>query len=129
MTREFNQRGISFVGFLIVCVVFGIFAFVGMKLFPLYMEKFKVVEGLTSVANQAGTSTMSTRDLQKALLKNFEVQDVDQFTEKNIGEYLSITKNPDGSRTMLMEYEIRNSVTSELDVVMNLSYSLDLPGE
>lgn len=129
MTRNLDQSGITFIGFLMLCALVGIFALIGMKLFPLYMEKFKVIDGMKSVAAQPSIASMTPKDIQKALLKNFEVQDVDQFNLKNIGEYLTVEKDAEGpNRIMSMEYESRSDVTDELDVVMKFSYSIEIPG-
>ena len=125
-TRQ-KQGGLSFIGMLIVCAVLGFAALVVMKLWPLYNEKFKVIQSMEAVAAEANIRNGTLTDIKKAMMRNFDVQDVDEFTMQNIGSALTVTKNQDGTRTMNMNYEIRGPLFGELDVVLKFDHSVEIP--
>lgn len=125
-TRQ-RQGGLSFIGMLIVCAVLVFAALVAMKLWPLYNEKFKMVQSMEAVAGEANIRNGTLYDIKSALMRNFDVQDVDEFNMQNIGSALTVTKNPDGSRTMNINYEIRGPLFGELDVVLKFDHSVEIP--
>ena len=127
MSIHRHQQGITFIGFLLVAAVVVFFALFAMRLFPLYSEKFNVITSMKSVANKPNIGSESDRDIQKALLNNFTIQYVERFNLQNLKDYLTIEKNEQGDKTMTMEYEIRNTLYDELDVVLNFKYTLVLP--
>ena len=49
-----TQSGITLLGFIIVLAVVGLFAYVGMKLFPMYSEFYSVKSALKGLANEPG---------------------------------------------------------------------------
>ena len=50
-----TQRGITLLGFIIVLAVVGFFAYVGMKLFPMYSEYYSVKSALKGLANESAS--------------------------------------------------------------------------
>ena len=125
-TRQ-RQSGLSFFGMVIVCAVLGFAALVVMKLFPLYNEKFKMIQSMEAVAGEADVRNGSLYDIKRMLMRNFDVQDIDQFNMQNIGSVLSVTKNSDGTRTMNINYEIRGPLFGELDVILKFDHSVTIP--
>lgn len=124
-----RQRGTSLMGLLFWCVLIGGATLVVMKLFPLYNEKWKVVAAMQSVAAQPGIGEMSSFDIRKFILRNFEISDVDQFNEQNLQKVFKVLKKKDGKgRIMHFEYEIRRSFFGELDIVMKLNEEIEIPG-
>ena len=127
MSAHRHQQGITFIGFLMVVVIVVFFAFLGMRLFPLYSEKFNVITSMKSVAKQPNIGAATDYDIQKALLNNFTIQYVDRFDKQNLKDYLTIEKNENGGKNMTMEYEIRNNFYGELDIALNFKYTVELP--
>lgn len=128
MTPAGRQRGISFIGFLFMAGLVAFFALVGMKLLPLYNEAFKVTNSMKSVAGMSNIADQSAADIRKLILRNFEVQDVDEFSERNIREHLTVTPVADGTREMTFTYESRTPLFGNLDVVMNYEKTISIPG-
>lgn len=124
-----RQRGLTFIGFLFACALVGFFALVIMKLYPLYYESFKVSAAMEAIAKLPDIGQKTKQDIETAMLKNFEISQVDRFTGRNIKEYLKVKRNSDGrSRTMTMTYEDRASLFGNLDIVLKFDESKSIPG-
>ena len=48
-----RQRGISFIGFIVVLAVVGFFLFLGMKIGPTYIEYYSIRNAVNKVAAEA----------------------------------------------------------------------------
>lgn len=54
-----RESGITLIGFLVVLCVLGFFAFMAMRLFPIYSEWYSVVTAMKGLAKEPGIATMS----------------------------------------------------------------------
>lgn len=130
MTERENQQGLSLTGLLFVCAVIGLLALLIMRLFPLYNESWKVYGAMKSVAAQPGIGSKTPRDIYLLLANNFAVTDVDRFNEKNLNQYVKITKIKNSSdRNLRFQYEGRGPFVHDLDLVLNFDKSVILPGK
>ena len=121
------QRGVTLSGLIYSCIIIGFVALVAMKLFPLYNEKMKVDFALEKVANTAGSGDQSKMELVKAIMRQFEVSDVDRWGTQEFAKLLKVKKEKDKkNKTMMLDYEVRGPLFGELDVVLKYSNSLEL---
>src|SRR6185503_6180313 len=81
-----RQKGLTLIGFGIVLVVAGFFAYAAMKLIPVYTEYFGVVKSMKSLQTLPGIESMTIEDIRRKLNVNFDLQYVDDSSipEKNI---------------------------------------------
>ncbi len=129
MSPKHRQRGITLSGLIYTCIILGIVALIGMKLFPLYNEKMKVDMALDKVAADPAVGRMNKTEIVREIMKNFEVSDVDRWTTQEFARTLQVLpKKGEDKRTVLLEYEIRGELCCNLDVVLNYSKSLDIAG-
>ena len=87
-----GQRGITLSGLIYSCIIIGFIAVVVMKLFPLYNEKMKVDFALEKVAGSPESGGRSKMDLVKAVMRQFEVSDVDRWRVKEFSKLLQVKK-------------------------------------
>ncbi len=127
MSAHRHQQGFTFIGFLMVAILVAFFAFVALRLFPIYSEKFAVIQSMKSVANMPNIGAASPSEIQKDLMNNFVIQGIDEKFIKTLKDELTIDKDEDGNRTMTLEYEIRNNFYGDLDLALNFSYTVILP--
>ena len=122
------QHGVSLSGLLFWCVLIGIAALIGMKLFPLYNEKMKVDFALDKVVNEPDVGNWSKQDLVKGVMKQFEISDVDRWSTAEFSKLLKVGR-PAGStnRVMSLEYEIRGPLCCDLEIVLMYHNVVDLP--
>ncbi|MCA1853672.1 MAG: DUF4845 domain-containing protein, partial [Beggiatoa sp.] len=123
------QRGFTLIGFLVVCVLVGFAALVVMRLFPLYNESFKVRAALEAISNQPDIAQKTAHEIRTLVMRNFEISDVDRFTDANIRNVLTVKRDPSGrQRVVRMAYEAPGPLFGNLDVVLKIDESITIAG-
>ena len=126
--RPTFQRGVSLTGLIFWCVLLGRAALITMKLFPLYNEKMKVDFAFEKVLGEPGVGNWTKADIVKAIMKQFEVSDVDRWGTVEFSKLLQIEPPRDGKgRILSLYYEIRGPLCCQLDVVLNYEKEAELP--
>lgn len=115
-----RQRGITFLGFVIVAAVVGGGIFIAMQLYPMYTEYWSVRAAMKAVTLEPGAATMSPRDIHAALQKRFDIAYVESVKPENI---FLITQ---GGRKLRITYEVRKPLIYNLDVVGKFDHTVDL---
>ena len=123
-----KQLGVTLTGLLFMSVLFGALALMVMRLFPLYSEKMKVDQALDRVASDSSVSNQDKPQLINAIMKQFEVSDVDRWSTVEFTRLLKVEKKANSeNRVMSLDYEIRNAVCCNLDIILNYHNSHVLP--
>ncbi len=117
-----RQQGITFIGFVMVLILIGFFAFIGMKLFPVYQEYFSVVQAMKSVSQQPGVSRQEPRQIQEMLIKRMYVSYVESVKKTHIK--VSRTRGV----TLNVTYEVRRPLIGNIDFVAHFDKTVDLKG-
>ncbi len=92
MILKRRQQGMTFWMLLFVLTVLGFAFFVTLKLFPMYLESFKIDRAIESVAKDPGVGDWSKADIKDRLVKRLDIDDVTRITERNFNEYVDISK-------------------------------------
>ena len=90
MNLKRNQQGITLSGLIMGCVVIGMCALLFMKLFPIYNEKMKVDQAMDRLANNSDGARMTKRAMVKAIMKQFDVNDIDRFSTPTLTKTLQV---------------------------------------
>jgi hypothetical protein len=107
-----SQRGITLLGFIIVLAVVGLFAYVGMKLFPMYSEYYSVKSALKGLSQEPGIANTDPRKIQDLFFRRLYIS----YAENVKPEHVKI-KRVDNGWQMDVSYEVRKPVIANLDVV------------
>ncbi len=123
MRTMLRQNGMTLIGFAVVLIVAGFFAYAAMKLIPVYTEYFGVVKSMNALQTQAGIETATIEDLRRKLDVNFDIQYVGDSTipEKNIQ---LITK--DGQRKLRIFYDKDVPFLYNVDLLVHFDNTVDL---
>ena len=118
-----RQKGLTLIGFFIVLVVAGFFAYAAMKLIPCYTEYFGVVKSMRSLQTLPDIETMTIEDIRRKLNVNFDLQYVDESSipEKNIQ---LITK--DGAHKLRIFYDKDLPFLYNVDLLVHFDNTVDL---
>lgn len=96
-----HQKGMTIWSTSFVLAVLAVAVFLILKLFPVYMQDFKVETALQSVATQPGAGTMGRPEVVEALRNRFMVDDIEHVKPQ---DHLSIEQS--GKRKIYrLEYE------------------------
>lgn len=131
MIYKNKQAGVTFIGFLMMCVLLIFFAFLGMRAWPLYNEKIKVDQALESVAARDDIEQLTKVRIISYMLRHFEIDDVDQFgSRKDMKDIFTVERiKGKKKRLMRMNYEIRRSIIDgKLDIVYIYDKSIEIKG-
>jgi hypothetical protein len=107
-----TQRGITLVGFVVVLGVVGLFAYVGMKLFPMYSEYYSVRSALKGLAQEPGIANTDPRKIQDLFFRRLNIS----YAENVKPQHVNI-KRVDSGWQMDVNYEVRKPLIANLDVV------------
>ena len=107
-----NQSGLTFIGFVIVLAVAGLFIYVGMKLVPMYTEFYAVKKALASLANEDGIANKSAGEVEKMFFKRLYMSYA--LTVKN--DNVKVERR-ETSWIVIVDYENRRPLIANLDVV------------
>ena len=61
------------IGWMLIIILIGFFAIVGMKLVPVYLDTFKVTSSLESLANDSSLKDKSGMDIRRMLMKRLDI--------------------------------------------------------
>ena len=112
-----GERGISFVGLMFVLVVLGFTLLIGLKLFPIYLESFKIDKALKGVVSDSKIGERSKRQIQAALIKRLDIDSVKVITNRNIKDHLVITSKS-GQVSLDLDYEAEAELLGNISLVI-----------
>lgn len=112
MRQYARQQGLSFWGYLLVVGLVVFFALVGVKLFPLYYDDFKVSAALKSLQQEPSAASSTDTQLREMLLKRLDIDNVKHITKDDI----EIQRQGD-KFVVSIDYEARENLFGNLDVV------------
>ena len=116
-----TQRGITFLGFLMVLVVLGCLAYLAMRLIPAYTEYFSVVKALKGVAQEPGIQTMDPTRIHNLIGRRFNISYVETLDDKDV----VITRTENGM-TLGVDYEVRKPVVANVDLIVHFQKTVNV---
>ena len=107
-----KQSGLTFIGFVIVLAVAGLFIYVGMKLVPMYTEYYSVKKALASLANEDGVANLSAPVVKQRFFKRLYMS----YALNIKNEHVKIERR-ETSWIVIVDYETRRPLIANLDVI------------
>ncbi len=116
-----NQSGLTLIGFVMVLALVGLFAYVGMKLFPMYSEFYSVKQALKGLAAEPGIANTDPAKVKDLLFRRLYVSYAENVKPNNV----KITRDGQGY-IISVNYEVRRELIGNLDVVGKFEASENL---
>lgn len=119
------QSGLSMTGFLMALTLAIFFLYCGMKIVPMYIEFYSVKSALKGIASSSDQATASKDQIRVFF---------DRRLNMSYAEYVRAQKNAlkfernNNGRLMVVEYERRESLFLNLDIVGKFRAEQLLPG-
>ncbi|KQY51246.1 DUF4845 domain-containing protein [Lysobacter sp. Root494] len=107
-----KQSGLTFIGFVIVLAVAGLFIYVGMKLVPMYTEFYSLKKALASLANEDGVANKSAGQVEELLFKRLYMSYALNIKHDDVK-----VERRETSWIVIVDYENRRPLIANLDVV------------
>ena len=111
-----KQRGLTLIGFLLVLGLALFFAFLGMKIVPIYLNHYSVVRSMESLSEESGIGAMSEARMRDLLSRKFETSYVKHVSSRDI-EFERGT-----GLEAVAEYEVREDLIGNMDVVISFRH-------
>ena len=106
------QRGLTFISILVILFVIGFFALLVLKIGPIYLNNFKVVDTVQSLKQETDLMYYSKSKIKDLVLKRMDVNMVDHVREEDI----KIVKSPTYV-SVTIDYEVIEHMFANLDVL------------
>ena len=120
-----KQSGITLLGFLIIIVVAGFFAYMAMKLFPSYSEYMGVTKAMNQIATE-GTNGKSLDSIRRDLMFKLGFQYVDDATVKPAN--ITIKRDAGGTSVLTVAYDKQIPFMYNIDFLLHFNKSVPLQG-
>ncbi|MEP7044382.1 MAG: DUF4845 domain-containing protein [Dokdonella sp.] len=125
MKMQRKVRGITLIGFAMVLCVLGFFAYLAMRLIPMYVEYFGVLKSMEHVRSEPGAAQKSVDQIRRDLILEFDTQYVDLNSVPPAA--IQVVREAGGA-TLRVAYEKRVSFLYNLDIVGKFDKSVSLNG-
>ena len=116
-----NQGGMTLIGFVIVLAVVGFFAYIGMKLFPMYSEYYAVKQALKGLQAEPGIADKDPGKIQDLFFRRLYISYAEDVKPENVK-----IERIDAGWKMSVSYEVRKPLVYNLDVVGKFDASENL---
>lgn len=120
-----KQSGITLIGFLIIIVVVGFFAYMAMKLFPSYSEYMGVTKAMNQIATE-GTNGKSLDEIRRNLMFKLGFQYVGDSTIKPAD--ITIKRDAGGTSVLTVAYDKQIPFMYNIDFLLHFNKSVPLQG-
>jgi hypothetical protein len=117
-----KQSGVTMVGWLIIIMIFGIFAMAAMRLVPVYMESLKVSSVLRSVKSEHEGNRPSSSDLRKSIKTRFNIESINIIEPGDV----KITPGPNGSFRVRATYDHKTPFIGNLGLVVAVDHRVEI---
>ena len=87
-----RERGVTFIGWLVLLTPFAIVGYAGMRLAPIYLNYMKIAKALDQAASEAKGGAADPTTIRNSVDKRFDIDMVTYPTTKD----LKITRDSDG---------------------------------
>lgn len=126
-----RQQGLTIQGLIVALVIIGVVVFVGLRLFPLYSEKFRVDGILDTIVTAEDAEKLTSREIHRRFLRNANIEGITRFDKNSIKKHLVLNKPKKRTdpKTVTMLYELRGAMIGDLDVILKYNRTLELGGE
>ena len=107
-----KQKGMSFIGFLLIMAMVLFLLYLGMRIAPIYLEYYSVVNAMNGIAEERGSARYSPYDIRAKMLNRLYVS----YSDGNVGEDDIKIVRRNGVQLRVV-YSARKNVMGNLDVV------------
>lgn len=117
-----RQRGMTPIGWVLVFLLIAFFALIALKLVPIYLQSFSVGSVISDLKNEPGIGAMTSREITSIVQKRLDVNMVTSVSADDI----YVDKLGD-KMTISADYEVRESMLGNVDIVVSFNKSVEVP--
>lgn len=108
-----KQNGLTLIGFVIVLSIVLLFAYAGMRLIPMYLEYYALINAMEKLENDPSAKSMSAPKIKQSIQMSLWAS----YASNNIkNENIHISKRSDGVNVRVT-YEVRKDFLGNVDLI------------
>jgi hypothetical protein len=116
-----KQRGMTFIGVVLLIAVIVFVAVIGMKLTPAYLEFMSVKKVLSKIANEPDFQNMGKNDIIMSFQKSALIDNIKAVS----GSDLAIAKDETGKSTVSVEYQVIVPLMGNVSALLDFEASTE----
>jgi len=116
-----KQKGLTLIGFGLVLVLVVFFAYIGMRLVPLYLEYHAVVNAMEVLQDDPMAAKLSPGAIRERIMRSLYVS----YASDNIQRNDISIKRQDGVQVRVA-YEVRRPMVGNVDVIVSFDRTVTL---
>ena len=123
MSIRKRSRGITLIGFLFLLAVVGFFAYLAMRLVPMYVEYMGVVKSMEQLRSEPGSGNLSPEEIRRKLDFKSNAQYVDENSIPP--QAVQVIRQGNGT-TLRIRYERRVPFIHNIELLATFDKSIAL---
>jgi hypothetical protein len=123
MSFRKRQRGISFLGLVVLVGILGFASVIGLKLIPIYMDSWKIDGVMRAVIEDPDINRQTRNEVVQSMLKRLDIDAVDAVNYTNYKESMTVTKQKN-STTIDIFYRVTTPLIGNLSLVAEFDKSV-----
>ena len=116
-----RQQGMTTIGLVLVLVMIAFFVLIGLKLYPIYYDSFKVGTALDSLKADPALASKPSAEVVDRLMKRLSIDNVDHVEKSDV----TVEKTSKGIRVSV-EYDARKNIVGNIDVMVSFSKAVEV---
>lgn len=122
MTSIRKQKGLGFLGWLVLILLFGGALTLGLKLVPVYTDYNTMADILDGMAAEDGMANKRTPEIEDLIIKRFKINNIRSI---DFHKDVQVKRDSNGVRIVL-DYEVRMPVVGNLAMVASFDKEVEL---
>jgi hypothetical protein len=116
-----RQRGMTFLGFVMLMCLIGFFSMLIIKIGPIYLDHYKVVASLEGLKADPDLPSRSKQDILSSLAKRWDIDMVSSVTKDDV----YVAKEM-GKVTVQVAYDVTKPIMGNIDVLVHFNDSIEV---
>ncbi|PLY14075.1 MAG: DUF4845 domain-containing protein [Sedimenticola sp.] len=116
-----NQKGMTFLSWLIVLALIGFFALLTIKIVPIYLENYTVKSILESLNDEPLITQKTAREVKSMVIRRIDINGIYDLKSDNV----TVKKSP-GIMDVKIEYTVQKNMAGNLDIVVKFADQIRL---
>lgn len=117
-----QQQGLTMISWMVILSAIGFVVFITLKIIPIYISGFNSYSALESMTKEHGLKNKSLGEVKEMLWRRLDINMVSGISKNDI----YVTKGK-GEITIEIDYEVREKILANLDVVARFNKTVSVP--
>ena len=121
LNTKHKQQGATAIGTLLIFAMIAVFVFIGLKLFPIYYESFKVSSALKSLKSEVGIKDKPQHEIIRLITNRLSIDDVEHVTPEDI-----IIDRTGRELKVYIDYQVQTNLIGNIDLLVSFEKHIEV---